>query len=175
MSVDYCQVPAFYSAFKAAVPLSCLEDSTICAYFYAALMMIDASVQGDSKQLEELKPPSRMTISYRSTLTRRLLEAKTREKLAVGSSSSHRPTKTYYQGFVPGVTRSFREAFEDLCNQNGLLLQPRMGQNTKKDGKQVFECGNKNVPIYFDADIIFALQEKEWRPISVDALMLMAK
>ena len=175
LSVDNCEIAAFYSAFKDTIPTSCLEDITICTYFYSALMMIDSSIQADAKALENLQPPARMTISYRSTLSRRLAEAKTREKLAAGSSSSQQSTRTFYQGFVPGVTRSFREAFEDLCNQNGLLLQPKLGLNATKDGKQVFECGNRNVSMYFDADIIFALQGKEWRPISVDALMMMAK
>jgi hypothetical protein len=43
-----------------------------------------------------------------------------------------------------------------------------MGANATKDGKPVFMFGH--VPIYFDSNVIFALQQAEWKPLSLDQL-----
>lgn len=159
-----------YNSMKSIFPRSTLTDTKLCEYFYVALMILCRKYQnlGDS----QINLPDRSLLSYRKALRRRSKEAKNiRSKSSY--SSLHKNAEVYH-GFVPGVTRSFREAAEDVFKENGIFLNPRL-DNGKIDGKQVYECGENSIPIYFDSDVIFYYQNKTWKPTSIDALMSVAK
>ena len=113
--------------------------------------------------------PDRNRLSYRSVLRRRKKEVEVQNQAQEIDPSLKK--SNLFNGYVPGVTKSFREAVEDLLSENNLLLQPRIGSNSNKDGKQVYECGKQHIPIYFDQNIVYVFKDKEWQPISVDFLI----
>ena len=70
-----------------------------------------------------------------------------------------------------GEPATFRDVVEAFAKDHDVLFRPRMGANAVKDGKPVFLFGG--IPVYFDSNVIFALQESQWRPLSLDQLASM--
>jgi hypothetical protein len=67
-----------------------------------------------------------------------------------------------------GEPATFRDVVEEFAKDHSVVFLPRTGANATKDGKPVFMFGH--VPIYFDSNVIFALQQAEWTPLSLDQL-----
>mmetsp|Transcript_37217 Transcript_37217/g.90408 ORF Transcript_37217/g.90408 Transcript_37217/m.90408 type:complete len:97 (+) Transcript_37217:2739-3029(+) len=65
-------------------------------------------------------------------------------------------------------TLTFREVVEEFAKNEGIPFQPRVGSNTMKDGRQIFQFGNTS--IYIEGDVVFALKGKDWIPVPLDQL-----
>ena len=169
---DFNDAIKIYSVMKSSLEKEILNDKIVCAYFYVSLLMIKARIANEVISINIL--PERNRISYRSVLRRRMKELSVQNRTQASIPTSA-PTANTFNGFVPGVTKPFREAVEDVLNENNLLLQPRLGAHAKKDGKQVYECGMRRIPVLFDQNIIYAFQDKEWRPLPIDSLISIAK
>ncbi|CEM00674.1 unnamed protein product [Vitrella brassicaformis CCMP3155] len=66
---------------------------------------------------------------------------------------------------------SFREYLEQVASENDLLMRPKVGRIV--NGKQVHAFGR--VSLYLDQNVTFVLQGGEWKAVSVEALLDMAK
>ena len=65
-------------------------------------------------------------------------------------------------------TPTFREVVEEFAKDRGILFQPKMGSNSHKDGRQVFQFGEAS--IYIEGDVVFALKSQEWLPVALNQL-----
>jgi tuftelin-interacting protein 11 len=68
-------------------------------------------------------------------------------------------------------TVSFKEALEQLAEDNEILFLPKVGKQEK--GKQVYTFGK--ISVYLDNRLVYALSAGEWRPMALDELLEAAK
>eukprot|EP00751_Fragilariopsis_kerguelensis_P048248 CAMPEP_0171039966 /NCGR_PEP_ID=MMETSP0736-20130129/44340_1 /TAXON_ID=186038 /ORGANISM="Fragilariopsis kerguelensis, Strain L26-C5" /LENGTH=130 /DNA_ID=CAMNT_0011487089 /DNA_START=273 /DNA_END=662 /DNA_ORIENTATION=+ len=126
------------------------------------------------EELEKLEPPDEMNgFSFRTATSRRIVEQKNQlhdeyvkmESQSAGETRARILLKRRNNLIEP----IFRDVVEEFANDSGVLFQPRVGANARKDGKQIFLFGN--VPIYLEEDVVFCCdnnKESIWKPISLD-------
>ena len=68
-------------------------------------------------------------------------------------------------------TVSFKEALEQLAEDNDLLFLPKVGKQEK--GKQVYTFGK--ISVFLDNRLVYAMSAGEWAPIALDELLEVAK
>jgi tuftelin-interacting protein 11 len=171
-----------YAAWKNRLFTSCISkqnparlDAMVCRYFLAVLLMCRAASDSNADHLYTLAP---YTTNYRVVLARRAREEK--EKAAddlirmdsgvVGRKDAELEARVrlHRQGYTP----TFREVVTEFAQERDVLFQPRMGNNSTKDGKQVFNFGT--VPVYLDSNVVFALQHGDWKPLALSQLAELA-
>ncbi|GKZ00357.1 hypothetical protein MPSEU_000988700 [Mayamaea pseudoterrestris] len=150
------------------------EDETICRVFYSLLLMFRALV--DARQADiSVYSSGHFRSTFRSALVRRTKEEQRRiaDELArmdggvVGESDLGMDTRLRMNR--SGQTPTFKEVVEEFANERSILFQPKQGSNATRDGKPVYVFGK--VPIYFDADVVFALNDGEWVPTPLQKLV----
>jgi len=176
--------------FSSAQALSrhCLtQDSTICALFYAVLLMIQAAHQGNVDLLDDLRPSATNVRAVLARRTREEREQAQEEMLRMeatgvaqgatsGGAALHDPAidaRVRAAQRHHGRTPTFREVVEEFAAEKEILFQPRMGSNATKDGKQIFLFGS--IPVYLESDVVFVYQNSDWRPTSLTQLAMMAQ
>ena len=149
------------------------NDSMICRVFYGILLFINASHLGDSSKFSDLEPPSGHTTNYRVVQARRAKEERLMEEekdLRGGTfKSSNGGTSTRKHVASKAGGASFREVVEDFAIHNSINFHPKSGSNATKDGKIIFLFGNAQV--YLDSNVVFALRDGGWNPISLNDLL----
>lgn len=142
------------------------NDEMVCRMFYSGLVMIQAA-QDSSNDLEEFRP---LRSNYQTVLARRTREARIRldQELSKMDMTSRNGVPNRTMPRRKGEPATFRDVVEEFAKDHSVVFLPRTGANATKDGKPVFMFGH--VPIYFDSDVIFALQQAEWKPLSLDQL-----
>ena len=169
------------------------QDGRICQYFYTMLRIIAASNskqshEDRSDELDDLRPDDTSSINYHRVLARRVAEQKKRAAddlirmengVAVDGSSSSSTmidhvmeARVRLQQGVGGHIPTFRQVVEEFAREHDILFQPRTGSKATKDGKQTFLFDG--TPVYLDANVVFALREGEWKPVSLKDLAAQA-
>jgi len=143
------------------------NDEMVCRMFYSGLVMIQAA-QDSNADLDSLRPsPSNyQTVLARRTKEERLKLERELQKMDMEPSSSGIPNRARTRR--KGEPATFRDVVEEFAKDRDVLFRPRLGANSIKDGKPVFLFGD--IPVYFDSNVIFALRDSEWRPLSLDQL-----
>jgi len=171
--VDPDRIKSVPSGFHDSVILL-QKDSMICRIFYSILKTIQlvkdsASTLQNQQELEKLEP---QRTGYRTVTARRIME----QKSQVQEDYVRMETKSHGESMarirlqrrnVPEPT--FRDVVEEMAKERGILFQPRMGANSRKDGKQIFLFGS--FPIYMEGDVVFCFQDSTWKPVSLDQLV----
>jgi tuftelin-interacting protein 11 len=151
-------------------------DPVICGSFYGVVLMLHAASESNVDALDELHPS---TTNFRVVLARRTAEEKKRASddlirmetgVVGGTADNGREARVRLHR--NGQTPTFREVVEEFARERGILFQPRLGNNSTKDGKQIFLFGV--LPVYFESNVVFSQQGSVWSPISLDALATMA-
>jgi len=147
------------------------QDTTICRIFYGCLMMIKTYSKSESDRFDDLEPPLRDTVNYKTVQARRAKEDRLREEeeMMRGNIDTKKnlvKTSSYLNGQL-GAT--FKEVVEDFAIHNDTPFYPMSGLNNLKDGKHIFMFGNSQ--IYFDTNVVFALKEGHWRPTALEDLL----
>jgi tuftelin-interacting protein 11 len=174
---DMASLAEFYAAWKTRV--FCLGDKVrltyfvrgdemTCRMFYSGLVMIKAAQDNSSIDLEEYLP---LPSNYTTVLARRQQEARINlhqelRNMDMTSSSNGIPNRIMPRR--KGEPATFRDVVEEFAKHHSVVFLPRVGANATKDGKPVFMFGD--VSIYFDSNVIFALRQSEWKPLSLDQL-----
>ena len=70
--------------------------------------------------------------------------------------------------FVRENLLPFETLSKSMQRTTTFYSDPRLGANATKDGKPIFLFGD--IPVYFDSNVIFALRDSQWRPLSLDQL-----
>jgi tuftelin-interacting protein 11 len=158
------------------------QDIRVCSVFYAVLLMIQAARRSDLDALDDLRPSA---TNVRAVLTRRTREERenAQEELlrmeATGVASGTLRDQAGLEARVRAAQRrsghvpTFREVVEEFAHEHNVLFQPRMGTNATKDGKPVFLFGK--IPIYLEADVVYAQQGSKWNPTSLSQLAKMGQ
>ena len=147
------------------------SDVRVCRVLYSALVMIQSALGGTSMRLDDLRPLGPGFQGVHARRTREDLDQNEEELQKLQSSGIE--YRKHVISRRNGDTATFREVVEDFARELDVQFCPRMGANSTKDGKQVFLFGE--LPIYFDNNVVFALQETNWQPVSLDRLAVMAK
>jgi len=151
-------------------------DQYICRIFYSVLRMIQLRQSSSSPaMLEELDPLEPEISGFRTIAARRSLEQNQslQEDFVRMESRSAGETKARILLKRRNIVEpTFREVVEEFANDRGVLFQPRLGANGRKDGKQIFMFGT--LPIYLEGDVVFCYKDAIWRPVSLDQIVGMA-
>jgi hypothetical protein len=146
------------------------EDGRICGIFYSVLRMIQiaktSSEEGDG--LGDLQPPRS---NYHVVVARRAKERQLEVQDDFVRMESRSASETEARIRLQRrnmYTPTFREVVEEFAKERGIMFQPRMGAKSLKDGKKVFLFGE--VPIYMEGDVVYALKDSDWRPLSLEHL-----
>jgi tuftelin-interacting protein 11 len=148
-------------------------DAHICGIFYSVLCMIRAAGTSEKNALDDLRPPQ---TNFRVVMARRVKEQQRQAQDDLLRAESRGGSEVETQIRLQrrnAHTPSFRDVVEEFAKERDVLFQPRMGAKSTKDGKQVFLFGG--VPIYIDLDVVFAMKDSEWRPVSLDQLATMVE
>jgi tuftelin-interacting protein 11 len=147
------------------------SDERVCRVLYSALVMIQSALGGTTMRLDDLRP---LGPGFQGVLARRTREdLDHNEEELQKLQSSGLEYRKHVISRRNGDTATFREVVEDCARELDVEFCPRMGANSIRDGKQVFLFGE--LPIYFDSNVVFALQKTNWQPVSLDQLAVMAK
>jgi len=151
------------------------NDEIVCRYFYSVLLMMRAAADSNASALTDLQPA--LETNYRVVLARRTAEEKTRsadELLRMEAGGTSDPglvearVRLSRRSTGSGQMPTFRDVVAEFAREREFLFQPRLGNNSTKDGKQVFLFGK--TPIYFDSNVVFALCGPTWQPVTLDEL-----
>ena len=164
------------SAVKVPLVVLC-EDTMTMRVFYGILLFIKSSQLGEITKFGDLEPPSAHSTNYRVVQARRAKEERLKEEeKELGGSSYHvingslSGTRKHVVSKTGGAT--FREVVEDFANHNNTSFHPKSGSNAMKEGKNIFLFGNAQV--YLDSNVVFALHDGSWNPISLNSLLELA-
>ena len=144
------------------------QDQHICCIFYSVLRMIQIANSSTKEHLDEMQPS---ITNFRVVAARRTKE-KQREieedftRIESRSASEIEARIRLQRRNIQ--TPTFRDVLEEFANERGILFQPRIGVNSRKDGKQVFLFGE--TPIYMVGDVIYAFKQATWQPVALDQL-----
>jgi len=144
------------------------QDQHICCIFYSVLRMIQIANSSTKEHLDEMQPS---ITNFRVVAARRTKE-KQREieedftRIESRSASEIEARIRLQRRNIQ--TPTFRDVLEEFANERGILFQPRIGVNSRKDGKQVFLFGD--TPIYMVGDVIYAFKQATWQPVALDQL-----
>ena len=132
------------------------QDGYICRCFYGLLLMI-------ATQKDELV--SYQPTNYRVVLARRRLVRK--QQAAddlLRQMEKDDGIEARVRLNVSNDTPTFRQVVEEFASQHGHVLQPRMGANSTKDGKQIYRFGK--LQVYLDSDIVNV--NGVWEPLPLN-------
>lgn len=149
------------------------NDETICRVFYSCLRMIEVAMTNKPEALVSMDP---RTSSFRDVLARRSKEERnsSEEQLDRLQAKDAVEFRRRVMSRQVGGTTTFREVVEDFAREQDISFRPRTtGKNTTDDGKPIFLFGS--IPIYLDANVIFALQDSRWQPLAIENLSTIAR
>jgi tuftelin-interacting protein 11 len=143
------------------------NDAMICRMMYSGLVMMKAA-QDSSDDIDDFQPSpsSYQTVVSRRTKEERLKLERELQSMDMEPSSNGIPNRT--RPLRHGEPATFRDVVEEFAKDHGIIFRPRFGANATKDGKPIFLFGD--IPISFDSNVIFALRDSQWRPVSLDQL-----
>lgn len=143
------------------------NDDMICRMMYSGLVMMKAA-QDLRDDIDDFQPsPSTyQTVLARRTKEERLKLERELQTMDMEPSNNGIPNRT--RPLRQGEPATFRDVVEEYAKDHGILFRPRLGANATKDGKPIFLFGD--IPVYFDSNVIFALRDSQWRPLSLDQL-----
>lgn len=146
------------------------KDRMICRMFYGCLLMIQAASQGENDDLLEMDPHLQYT-NYKTVQARRAKEDRLKEEeeeMNGKVDDTNTVIKTHVSVHGKGGA-TFKDVVGDFARHHDVSFYPKSGPNSNKDGKPIFLFGDKQV--YLDSNVIFALQNNQWRPSSLDNLI----
>ena len=147
------------------------RDDTVVRVFYSGLRYLTASIEDN---LDELPTPPTSSVSYREVVSRRNREQQ--EQAAMDLHKAQSSTPLEYRRYAvghrngDGEMATFQEVVEDLAQEHDVSFRPRVGgKSTTQDGKPIYLFGD--VPIYLDSNVVFALRQSQWTPVSLETLV----
>ena len=147
------------------------SDEMICRMLYSGLVLMQTALSGDDLESYRPLPSNYQTVLARRSKEERLKLEREMQMMDMEPNSNGVPNRTRTRR--TGEPATFRDVVEEFAKDHDVLFRPRMGANATKDGKPVFLFGD--IPIYFDSNVIFALRESGWRPLSLDQLAGMVR
>ena len=147
-----------------------LKDRMICRMFYGCLLMIKSASQGVNDDLLEMDPYLQYT-NYKTVQARRAKEDRLKEEEEAMNGKvdeTNTVIKTHVSIHGKGGA-TFKDVVGDFARHHDVSFYPKCGPNSNKDGKPIFLFGEKQ--IYLDSNVIFALQDSQWQPSSLDNLI----
>jgi len=152
-------------------------DNVICRIFFTGLKMIEMTLKGKpGDKTSEVQASSCKKYNYHNVLNRRRHEkwSKNEDDL---DRALNKDTMEFQKQVMTrryGGTATFREVVEDFCLNEAISFRPKTGgKDRTDDGNPIFLF--ENVPIYLDANVIFAKDSGKWAPISLEQLTSMVK
>jgi len=149
-----------------------LQDFNVCRIFYGCLLMIKAASERDNDSLDDLEPPLRQSVNYKTVQARRAKEDRLREEAEMMKGrvdDVNNAMKTHVSVHGKGGA-TFKEVVEDFASHNGVMFFPKTGPSCFKDGKRIFMFGSSQ--IYLDANVVFVSDGDIWRPVSLEELLV---
>ena len=185
-AVDLKSIHGFYLAWKDRLLVNkkiLREDAMVVRVLYSGLRFVQAALEGKLKDDNNnnqngLACPTE-PLSYRDAMARRAREDQERaqEDLHKIQSSNeveyrrHVVGRRHRHGGSSSHMATFQEVVEDFARQHDVAFRPRLGaKTTTQDGKPIYLFGQ--IPIYLDSNVVFALRESKWKPVSLDQLLV---
>jgi tuftelin-interacting protein 11 len=144
-SPNYEEVSKWYSGWKNLIPDKLLQHPNIKAKLSHGLIMMNRSVSGAQVSVNDTYPASSVP-QQEQTL---------------------KPTSAGVQLTSNPSISSFKDIIQKKAADNNILFMPVL--NRFKEGKQVYRFGNLN--IYIDRNVVFMLENGNFRPASVKEIL----
>ena len=144
-SPNYEEVSKWYSGWKNLIPDKLLQHPNIKAKLSHGLIMMSRSVSGAQVSVNDTYPASAVP-QQEQTL---------------------KPTSAGVQLTSNPSISSFKDIIQKKAADNNILFMPVL--NRFKEGKQVYRFGNLN--IYIDRNVVFMLENGNFRPASVKEIL----
>jgi len=170
---DYEEVTRWYLNWKSLFPEQLAADESIKQHFTRALDMMNNVVAGAQIVGNYVQPGAAENLNYLKVTQEREAKgpaANSSVKQLAKESVAAKPKVTVADAMYDS-TVSFKEALEQLAEENGYLFLPKAGR--QESGKQVYTFGK--VSVYMDNRLVYAQQEGAWKPIALDDLVAKAK
>merc|ERR1712232_755892 len=120
-----------------------LKDESICRIFWSVLRILQLAHNSEKENLNMISFPTtnfQIVAAGRAREKNRAadeeLNLERRSLSAVKQEPRVRPER--YNVDSP----TFREVVEEFAKNEGITFKPRLGSNTMKDGRQIFQFGN---------------------------------
>lgn len=163
---DYEEVTRWYLNWKSLFPEELQGHELVKPHFTRALDMMNNVVAGAKMTGGFVPAGAEENLGYL-----RVTESRDKDKPASGSRIL--PTEPKAKGKMSiadamyDSSITFKEALEQLAQDNGQLFLPKVGK--QQAGKQVYSFGK--VAVYLDNRLVYAQEEGGWRPIALDELL----
>eukprot|EP00607_Mallomonas_marina_P010227 CAMPEP_0182421438 /NCGR_PEP_ID=MMETSP1167-20130531/6845_1 /TAXON_ID=2988 /ORGANISM="Mallomonas Sp, Strain CCMP3275" /LENGTH=383 /DNA_ID=CAMNT_0024598601 /DNA_START=20 /DNA_END=1171 /DNA_ORIENTATION=+ len=161
---DFEEVTNWYLGWKSEFSQELLEEPHILACFNSALQLMSDALTAHAGAGVGIPPGVAENVSYYRVVEQRNLESAALKRI----SEIQRPV-TSRGG---SIAVSFKEVIETFAQNSGVDFIPKHGKF--HGGKQVWQFGSRLC--YIDQNVVYYHNDKkEWNPIGLEELLLIAK